>query len=195
MNHPTNVEGDLGFYTVHQPRVVLIEKACSIDWNTALLFGVTRRTSMRPTHKNAMPDLKHMLTDAKTIAVVGLSDRTHRTSYRIARYLQDVGYRIIPVNPRCEEILGERCYPTLPDVPTDITIDIVNIFRDSRHTAAMVQQAIDRIDGSGEHPAIWTQIGVSSHEAKAKAEQADLAYVEDRCILVEHQRLLGEPAW
>ena len=137
-----------------------------------------------------MPDLKKTLETARTIAVVGCSDRPSRTSYAIARYLQEAGYRMIPVNPNCEDILGERCYPDVQHIPPDVQLDIVNIFRDPAHTAAMVADVRDRAEATGVQPTTWTQLGVSSPEAKAMAEEAGLPYVENRCIMVEHRRLV-----
>ncbi len=135
-----------------------------------------------------MPDLKATLADARTIAVVGCSDRPSRTSYAIARYLQEVGYRIIPVNPNITTGHGEVAYPTLESLPDDVKIDIVNIFRNPAYTAEMVQMAVDYAEASGTKPTVWTQLGVSTNEAQRLAEEAGLPYVKDRCIMVEHQR-------
>lgn len=137
-----------------------------------------------------MPDLKKTLEEAHTIAVVGCSERPARTSHTIARYLQAAGYRMIPVNPNCDEVLGERCYPDVQSIPADVRLDVVNVFRRPAHTAAMVEDAIARAEATGERPTIWTQLGVSSPEAKAMADEAGLPYVEDRCIMVEHRRLV-----
>lgn len=132
--------------------------------------------------------LPPLLEDAQTIAIVGCSGRTSRTSHGIAVYLQQHGYRVIPVNPHYDEILDERCYPDLPSVPDDVRIDIVNIFRAPAYTAEMVRSALARVKQTGERPVIWTQIGVSSDEAKHLAEAAGLPYIENKCIMVEHQR-------
>lgn len=137
------------------------------------------------------PDLTACLRDAETIAVVGCSDRPTRTSHRIAAYLQDAGYRVIPVNPNHATILGETCYPDLPSIPADVAIDIVNIFRAPVHTADMVQSAIERVAQTGERPVLWTQLGVSSSEAAQLAAEADLPYVRNKCIMVEHRRRLS----
>ncbi len=125
---------------------------------------------------------------SRTIAVVGCSDNPVRTSNSIARYLIGAGYRVIPVNPLHEEILGEPCYPSTSAIPDDIQIDIVNIFRRPAHTADMVRDVLERIEKTGEQPVIWTQIGVSSSEAQQLAESAGLEYVKNRCIMVEHAR-------
>lgn len=135
-----------------------------------------------------MSDFNALFASTQTVAVVGCSPRPERTSHRIARYLQRVGYRILPVNPHHEEILGERCYPTVVDIPTEKVIDVVNIFRNPRYTAEMVDHVITRIEHTQEKPIIWTQLGVSSSEAKEKAQNAELPYIENRCIMVEHRR-------
>ncbi len=135
-----------------------------------------------------MPDLKATLADARTIAVVGCSDRPSRTSYAIARYLQEVGYRIIPVNPNITTCHGEPAYPNLESLPDDVHIDIVNIFRNPAYTAEIVQMAVDYAEASGTKPTVWTQLGVSTNEAQRLAEDAGLPYVNNRCIMVEHRR-------
>ena len=136
-------------------------------------------------------DLRTTLETADTIAVVGCSATPTRTSHKIARYMQERGYRIVPVNPNYDEVLGEPCYPDLPNIPADIAIDIVDIFRRPEHTADMVRSAIKRTEQTGERPVIWTQLGVSSPEAKERAEEAGLPYVRNRCIKIEYDRLLG----
>jgi hypothetical protein len=137
------------------------------------------------------PDLHAVLEDATTIAVVGCSGTPTRTSHKIAKYMQDRGYRIVPVNPNYDEVLGEPCYPDLPSVPADIEIDIVDIFRAPEHTADMVRSAVERVQRTNEHPVIWTQLGVSSTEAEALAAEAGLPYVRNRCIKVAYDRLFA----
>jgi predicted CoA-binding protein len=137
------------------------------------------------------PDLASVLQSAETIAVVGCSATPTRTSHKIARYMQERGYRIVPVNPNYDEVLGERCYPDLPSVPSDTVIDVVDVFRAPEHTADMVRTAIARMEATDERPVIWTQLGVSSPEAEALAAEADLPYVRNRCIKVEYDRLLA----
>lgn len=140
-----------------------------------------------------MPDLKEILEDAQTIAVVGCSDQPYRTSHKIASFLKEVGFQMIPVNPNVDEVLGEQAYPDLQSVPEDVQIDVVDIFRNPQYTADMVRDAIERREATGENFTVWTQIGVSSPEAEALAEDADVPYVKNRCILVEHGRLIGAP--
>lgn len=138
-----------------------------------------------------MHNLKHILEEAETIAVVGCSDRPARTSYAIARYLQSQGYRIIPVNPHIDACHGEEAYPDLQSLPEGLLIDIVNIFRNPRYTAEMVEMTIAYADETGTKPVLWTQLGVSSKQAEHLAEEAGLPYVKNRCIKVEHARLRG----
>lgn len=141
-----------------------------------------------------MPDLKDIFERTETVAVVGCSARPQRTSHKIARYLQGAGYRVVPVNPHYERVLGETCYPTLQSVPEEIHVDVVNIFRRRDQTAAMVRDALERAEQTGTRPAVWTQLGVSSEEAQALAEGGGLPYVKNRCIMVEHGRLFPEGA-
>jgi uncharacterized protein len=123
-----------------------------------------------------------LLRSARTIAVVGLSDKRFRPSYGVSQYMQSAGYRIIPVNPGVNEVLGERCYPDLESIPDKI--DIVDIFRRSEFVPALVESAI-RIGAR----AIWMQEGVIHEEAAARAREAGLVVVMDRCLLKEHRRL------
>jgi predicted CoA-binding protein len=119
------------------------------------------------------------LKSAKTIAVVGLSDSFHRTSYGVSQYMQSQGYRIIPVNPTIAESLGEKAYPSLLDVTEKI--DVVNIFRRSEFVPKIVEEAIQL-----KVPAIWMQEGVVHEGAAEKARQAGISVVMNRCILKEH---------
>jgi len=137
------------------------------------------------------PDLRSVLESARVIGVVGASANSSRTSHKIARYMQDRGYTIVPVNPTYDEVLGEPCYPDLPSVPDEIEIDIVDIFRAPKHTADMVQTAVARVEQTGHKPVIWTQIGVSSSDAERIAAEAGLPYVRNRCIKVEYDRLIA----
>ena len=136
-------------------------------------------------------NLATLFKESKNIAVVGLSPDPGRTSHRIAGYMQDAGFRVIPVNPNASEVLGEAAYPDLASIPEEIQIDIVNIFRRPRYTEGVVQEIVERIKRTGENPVIWTQIGVDSQAARQLAEASSLAYVQNRCIMVEHSRLTG----
>jgi uncharacterized protein len=131
-----------------------------------------------------------ILKTSRTIAVVGLSNRKFRPSYGVADYLKSVGYRIIPVNPRETEVLGEKCYARLEDIPEKV--DVVNIFRRSEFVPDIVDSAI-RIGAR----AIWMQEGVIHHEAADRARRAGLFVTMNACILKEHVRrlrLTGDPA-
>jgi len=129
---------------------------------------------------HAIPEL---LRQSRVIAVVGLSNKRARPSYGVAEYMQQQGYRIIPVNPNESLVLGEKCYARLEDIPDHI--DIVDIFRRSELVAPVVESAI-RIGAS----AVWMQEGVVDQVSARKAKAAGLAVVIDRCILKEHQRYL-----
>ena len=124
-----------------------------------------------------------LLQRAQTIAVVGLTDNPMRPSYGVSAYMQAQGYRIIPVNPKLSESLGEKAYATLLDVPEKI--DIVNIFRRSEAVPEIIDDAIQL-----KVPAIWMQEGVIHEEAAEKARQAGIFVVMDLCILKEHRRYL-----
>ena len=128
------------------------------------------------------PNLRALLTQARTIAVVGHSDKPHRESYRIGMYLREAGYRVYPVNPTLTMIGGEACYPSLAAVPEPI--DIVNVFRRPIFLPEIVEAAI-----AVKAKAVWTQLGVVNLAAEARAREAGLIVVSNRCILVEHQRL------
>jgi len=121
-----------------------------------------------------------LLKKAKTIAVVGLSTKPLRPSHGVALYMQQQGYRIIPVNPNIQNVLGERAYASLNDVPEKI--DVVNIFRRSEFVPEIVEQAI-----ALELTAVWMQEGVIHEQAAEKARQAGIFVVMDRCILKEHR--------
>lgn len=136
-----------------------------------------------------MPTLKEILRSARTIAVVGMSPTPSRTSYAIGRYLMESGFRVLPINPTCASVDGVPCYPNLASVPDEVAIDIVTIFRQPKYTAGVVREVLERAARTGEKPAIWTQIGVSSQEAERLAREAGFPYVANRCIMVEHTRM------
>jgi len=123
-----------------------------------------------------------ILNSSKTIAVVGLSPKPDRPSYRVASYLKEQGYRIIPVNTYASEILGEICYSRLSSVPK--SVDVVNVFRRPEEVPAIVEEAIE-IGAK----AVWMQEGVINEEAAARAREAGLLVVMDRCMLKEHRKL------
>lgn len=128
----------------------------------------------------------HILNHCHTIAVVGLSPKPHRSSFGVARYLQDQGYRIIPVNPNATEVLGEKAYATLLDAAQHEKIDLVNCFRNSEDIPPIVDEAI----AIGAR-AIWMQLGIAHPAAAAKAEAEGLLVVQDHCIKIDHRVLLS----
>lgn len=129
---------------------------------------------------NADPILD-ILRKCKTIAVVGLSSNPMRPSHEVTEYMQRAGYRIIPVNPNETEVLGQKSYAQLEDMPEKV--DVVNIFRRAEEVPAVVESAI-RIGA----PVVWMQLGIENEEAAEKAHAAGLMVVEDACILIEHRR-------
>ena len=137
-----------------------------------------------------IPTLRRILKQVSTIAVVGLSANWYRPSYFAAKYMQEHGYRIIPVNPAYEnqEILGERCYARLSDIPEKI--DLVDCFRKSETIEPLAQEAID-IGAK----VLWLQLGVENEKAEVLARAAGLEVVRDRCVKIEHGRLFGGLNW
>jgi len=131
--------------------------------------------------------LRALLREARTVAVVGLSPKPERPSHGVARYLQRAGYRIVPVNPGHDEILGERSYRTLSDAARDHAIDIVDVFRRSELAGAVVDEAI-----AIRPKLVWLQLGVVDEAARARAEDAGIPIVMDRCLAIDHRQLLGD---
>jgi len=132
--------------------------------------------------------IQRVLYKAKTIAIVGLSGNALRASYFVGFYLKRHGYRIVPVNPRESEILGEKSYPTLSDVP--IGVDVVNVFRAPAAVPELAREAV--AIGAGN---LWTQFTVVSPEGARIAEEGGISVVMDRCIKVEHARYVGRMHW
>jgi uncharacterized protein len=138
-------------------------------------------------HTNPADDqIRTLLTSANTIAVVGASANPERASYGIMQKLQKVGYKVIPVNPRETEVLGERSYPSLTDVP--VPIDIVDVFRRAEDTPAIADEAV-KVGAK----AIWLQTGISNDDAAARAEKSGLLAVMDACIGSTHSFLRIAP--
>lgn len=132
-------------------------------------------------------ELRSILGDATVVAVVGLSSKPHRESMEIAAYLQHKGYRIVPVNPNETEVLGETAYPSLLDVPADVRIDVVDVFRRAADTPAIARQAVEvgaRV--------LWLQDGIVSDDARRIAEEAGLTVVMGACIRRTSKRLERE---
>ena len=141
---------------------------------------------MHPNDISTQPEaIRSLLQQARTIAVVGISARHDRPSHEVAHYLQRAGYTIIPVNPAYEEVLGQKCYPNLHEVP--VKIDLVDVFRKPAEVMPVVDEAI--AVGAG---CVWLQLGVIAPEAAHKAADAGLKVVVDRCTKIEYLRLLGD---
>jgi predicted CoA-binding protein len=130
-------------------------------------------------------ELRAILGEAKTIAVVGLSSRPERDSYDVAEFLQDRGYCIVPINPKESSVLGEPAYPSLLEVPDDARIDVVDVFRRAEDTPPIAEQAVAR--GA---KMLWLQDGIVSEEARRIAEDAGMTVVMDDCIKRTVRRLL-----
>ncbi|GAC1601761.1 MAG: hypothetical protein NVS3B2_04900 [Ramlibacter sp.] len=153
---------------------------------------MARRTLAR---MNSIGELRRILGTSRTIAVVGLSPQWHRPSFFAAKYMQAHGYRIVPVNPAATEILGERSYPSLTAAAEALAaqgqrIDLVDCFRRTADIGPIADEAI----AIGAH-CLWQQIGVVNEAAAAKARDAGLATVQDRCVKIEHARLFGGLGW
>ncbi len=130
-------------------------------------------------------EIVDLLNRAKTIAVVGISHKEERDSHRVARYLQDHGYKMIPVNPKYKEVLGVPCYPDLKSVPEHI--DVVDIFRNVEAIPGIVDEAIEVKAGC-----VWMQLGLAHNEAAEKARCSGLQVVMNKCIKIEHTRLMKQ---
>ncbi len=133
--------------------------------------------------------IEEIIKSTKTIAIIGCSPRPERTSYQIAKYLMNNGFKIIPINPNEESTVGKTCYPSILEIPDNVEIDIVNIFRNKKYTAQMVEEVVEWSKISSQKPVIWTQIGVSSEEAKTLAKENEFTYIENKCLMVEHGKV------
>lgn len=127
--------------------------------------------------------IRHILDHYRTVAVVGLSPKTHRDSYKVAQYIQAQGWRIIPINPNATEILGEKAYPSLTEAARHETIEVVDVFRNSADVPPVVDEAM-AIGAK----AVWLQLGIAHDAAAQKAHAAGLLVVQNNCLLVEHRR-------
>jgi hypothetical protein len=132
--------------------------------------------------------LRRILTQSRAIAVVGLSASWYRPSYFAAKYMQEHGYRVIPVNPNCAEVLGATSYPNLAAIPG--SIDIVDCFRKAEEMPALAREAVAK--GA---KVLWMQLGIRSDEAARIASDAGLDVVMDRCVKIEHARIMGGLHW
>jgi len=132
--------------------------------------------------------LRRVLAQSRTLAIVGLSANWYRPSYFAAKYMQDHRYRIIPVNPNYNEVLGQRCYPTLADIPEPV--DLVDCFRKPDEMVTLAAEAV-AIGAK----VLWMQLGIRNDEAAAVAGNAGLDVVMDRCVKIEHARIMGGLNW
>jgi predicted CoA-binding protein len=137
---------------------------------------------------STIAQLRRILKENHTIAIVGLSADWYRPSYFAAKYMQEHGFRIIPVNPKYTEILGEKCYPDLKSITEKI--DMVDVFRKSADCAPIAKEAV-AIGAK----VLWLQLGVENDEAKAIAESGGVEFVENRCVKIEYARLFGGLSW
>lgn len=137
---------------------------------------------------STIAQLRRILKTNHTIAIVGLSADWFRPSYFAAKYMQEHGFKIIPVNPKYTEILGEKCYPDLKSIPEKV--DMVDVFRKSADCAPIAKEAV-AIGAK----VLWLQLGVENDEAKAIAESGGLEFVQNRCVKIEFARLFGGLSW
>lgn len=137
--------------------------------------------------ENTSETIAGLLRSAKTIAVVGIKDHPSEDAFRVPQYMQQVGYRILPVNPKHAFVLNEACRSNLSEV--DENIDIVNLFRASEHIAAHVDEIL-ALDPPPK--AVWMQLGIHHGPSAQRLRQAGIDVIQDRCIMVDHRRLLGE---
>jgi len=137
-------------------------------------------------------EIKRMLEEYRTVAVVGLSRNPSKDSYRVAKYLKDQGYDIIPINPFADEIMGEKCYGSLLELPGNLqkAVEIVDVFRPSEDVPPIVEEAIRLRERNGAPHVIWMQLDIVNEEAAERARDAGFKVVMNKCILVEHKRLM-----
>ena len=130
--------------------------------------------------------IRAILKEAKTIAVVGLSDKPDRASYRVAQYLQSKSYQIIPVNPMIKQCLGETSFASLQDIPESMQFDIVDIFSKPEDVREVVEHALPR-----RPKLIWLQEGIVHEPSKSLAGEAGIPFVQDRCLMIDHANLIS----
>jgi predicted CoA-binding protein len=136
-------------------------------------------------------EIKEILTKYKTIAVVGLSREPAKDSHRVSAYLKKHGFHIVPVNPFADEVLGEKSYKSLLDVPAEIqkTIDVIDVFRPAKDVPQIVEQAVKLKEMYGKPWVIWMQLGIVNEQAAETAKKAGLTVVMNKCMMMEHIRL------
>lgn len=136
--------------------------------------------------------IREILEKYKVIAVVGLSNDPEKVSYKVSAYMQQHGYRIIPVNPFVEEVLGEKCYKSLLDIPVEIQkiLEVVNVFRKALDVPPIVEQAIQLKSQFGMPFVVWMQLGIVNEQAAEAARRAGLTVVMDKCLMIVHLHLI-----
>ncbi len=141
-----------------------------------------------------LEDPARVLREARVVAVVGASRNPEKDAYRVPEYLKSKGYKIIPINPRADEILGEKAYPSLDSLPDELArqVDVVDVFRPPEEAVRVVEQVIRLKERTGKDIVVWFQFGTSSDEAVDKALKAGLRVVRERCMMQELKKLLGE---
>ena len=139
-------------------------------------------------------EIKDILNNYRTIAVVGISRQKIKDSHIVAEYMKSRGYRIIPINPFADEILGEKCYKNLLEMPEELQkqVEIVDIFRPSDKVMPIVEEAVKLKEKHGKLKVVWMQLGIANEEAARKAETAGLKVIMNKCIMSEHKRLIEE---
>ena len=133
---------------------------------------------------------RQILDSTKVIALVGFSNKPDRPSYKVARYLAEQGYRVIPVNPGLagQDFMGETIVASLADIPAEVQVDMLDVFRRSEFVPPVVEEALAALPGL---KTIWLQIGVTNEDVEARAAEKGLAFVQDHCPKIEHARLMG----
>jgi len=136
-------------------------------------------------------EIKEILTRYRTVAVVGLSREPGKDSYRVSAYLKKHGFRIIPVNPFADEVLGEKSYKSLLEIPREIqkTVEVVDVFRPAKDVPPIVEQAIKLKKMFGKPCVVWMQLGIVNEQAAEAAGKAGLTVIMNKCIMLEHKRL------
>jgi uncharacterized protein len=136
-------------------------------------------------------EIKKILNECKTIAVVGLSREPEKESYIVSEYMKNHGFRIIPVNPFADEVLGEKSYKSLLDIPEQIqkSIDIIDVFRKAEDVPPVVEQAIKLKKKPGKPRIFWMQLGIVNKQAAETAKKAGMTVIMDKCLMLEHKRL------
>ncbi|MCE0497598.1 MAG: CoA-binding protein [Methylacidiphilales bacterium] len=157
-----------------------------------LSCSVTLNTSLTPEQRARFQDvdqINHLLDSAKTVAMVGLSSDRQKASFFVAGYLRDEGYRVVPVNPKADTILGEKAYPDVTSIP--FPVDVVDIFRPPQDVDEIVNQVIARKEKGIDSPAIWMQLRIINLPAAERARAAGLTVIVDKCVKMEHGRYRG----